>query len=240
MRPLIRSLFGAATATAFIFTTIVPSVALTVFDPKNFAQNLLGAVRTLQVVNNQIEQLQNEARVLTNMGKHLERLDYSSATQLQFALNQIGLLMHQAEGLAFDVAAVEAEYVRLYPHEYTTAVTSDALVRDARERWALSRQAFKHSMLVQSQITANLEQDTATLDRLLLESQSAVGSLQAQQASNELAALAIKQQLQTQQLLAVHHRAEALERARAVLAQEHARVEFERFVGDGRFYTPLD
>ncbi len=37
-----------------------------VFDPTNYGQNLLTAARTLQTVNNQIKQLQNEADMIVN------------------------------------------------------------------------------------------------------------------------------------------------------------------------------
>jgi len=39
-----------------------PAAAITVFDPSNFVQNTLTAVRTLEQINNQIQQLQNEAQ----------------------------------------------------------------------------------------------------------------------------------------------------------------------------------
>jgi P-type conjugative transfer protein TrbJ len=82
-----------------------------------------------------------------------------------------------------------------------------------------------------------VEADGVTLDRLIAVSQGAAGSLQAQQAGNQLVALSAKQQLQTQQLLAAQYRAEALERARQVAAEEAARARFGRFIGDGRAYT---
>ena len=37
-----------------------------VYDPTNYAQNVLTAARTLQQVNQQITQLQNEAQMLIN------------------------------------------------------------------------------------------------------------------------------------------------------------------------------
>jgi P-type conjugative transfer protein TrbJ len=46
-----------------------------VFDPSNYAQNILTAARTLQSVNQQIRQLQNEAEMLIAMGKNLKRID---------------------------------------------------------------------------------------------------------------------------------------------------------------------
>jgi len=62
-------------------SVIVPSAEAqwTVFDPQNYAQNLLEAARALQQVNNQIQALQNQALMLQNMATDLNPLkDVSS------------------------------------------------------------------------------------------------------------------------------------------------------------------
>lgn len=79
--------------------------------------------------------------------------------------------------------------------------------------------------------------DTVTLDGLIAESQGAVGNLQVAQAGNQLTALAAKQTMQLQTLLAASARADALERARSLAAHEQARARFARFMGDGDAYT---
>ena len=54
-------------------TAIVPPAQAqwTVFDPQNYAQNLLEAARALQQINNQIQALQNQAVMLQNMATNL-------------------------------------------------------------------------------------------------------------------------------------------------------------------------
>ena len=79
--------------------------------------------------------------------------------------------------------------------------------------------------------------DNVTLDRLIAESQGSIGNLQAVQAGNQLTALAAKQSMQLQSLLAASARAEALESARAIAAREQARARFARFMGDGSSYS---
>src|SRR3546814_80382 len=56
---------------------------ITVFDPSNYAQNILTAARTLQSVNQQIQQLQNEAQMLVNQGKNLARIDFPQLDALR-------------------------------------------------------------------------------------------------------------------------------------------------------------
>ena len=66
---LIMGIISAATPAHAQFGGIV-------FDPRNYAQNILTAARTLQAVNQQIRQLQNEAQMLVAMGKNLSRIDF--------------------------------------------------------------------------------------------------------------------------------------------------------------------
>ena len=48
-----------------------------VLDPTNLVQNTLTAVRTLEQINNQIRQLQNEAQMLINQARNLASLPSS-------------------------------------------------------------------------------------------------------------------------------------------------------------------
>ena len=99
------------------------------------------------------------------------------------------------------------------------------------------REGFKHSLEVQAGVVGQLRTDAATLDRLIGESQGAVGNLQVAQAGNQLTALATKQSMQLQSLLAASARADALANAQAVAAREQARARFSRFMGAGSTYS---
>ena len=59
------------------------SAQVVVFDPNNYAQNVLTAARALQQINNQITSLQNQAQMLINQARNLASLPYSSLQQLQ-------------------------------------------------------------------------------------------------------------------------------------------------------------
>ncbi len=237
MTPL-RILLLATTATLTLLTA--PAQAIVVFDPSNYTENVLQAARSLEQINNQIKSLQNEVQMLQDMAKHLEKLDFSSLPVIESALKDINQLMTKAKGIAFDVKATESAFKRLFPEKYDATVSSSDLGRGALERWSEAMKALEHTMTVQAQVVANVEADTSTLSRLVSESQSAIGSLQAQQAANQLTALSTKQQLQTQELMAAQFRATALEQARQAQAQEQARAQFRKFVGDGQIYTPTN
>ena len=54
-----------------------------VFDPRNYAQNILTAARTLEQINNQIRQLQNQATSLVNEAHNLQSLPLTVLEPLQ-------------------------------------------------------------------------------------------------------------------------------------------------------------
>jgi type IV secretion system protein TrbJ len=234
---------GALAVTAGIGTGVWflrPVEAIPVFDSANYAENILQAARSLQQINNQIQSLQNQAIMLQNMTKNLQRLDYSSVNQLTGALQRVDALMLQAQGVTYNHATTEASFRRLYPEQYGAAITSDELVVDARNRWRTSMDGYLHTMRVQSQVVENVQSDSALLEQLVNESQGAEGSLQAQQATNQLLALSTKQQLQIQNLMAAQYRAQALEQARGAASEEQGRAAFDNFMGDGSAYTPRE
>ncbi|MGQ3035832.1 MAG: hypothetical protein ACT6QI_16810, partial [Aeromicrobium sp.] len=59
-----------------------------VHDPRNYAQNILTAARTLEQINNQIKQLQNQATSLLNEARNLQSLPVSTLGELQAQIDQ--------------------------------------------------------------------------------------------------------------------------------------------------------
>lgn len=209
-----------------------------VIDPTNLVQNILTAARALEQINNQIHQLQNEAQMLTNQAKNLTRLNFSSLNQLLSALSATNQLIQQGQGLAFNVAQMQTQFAQLYPTTYTASTTGSQMALDAQQRWTNSLDALRTATQVQAQAVQNFASDEQTLTDLVNHSQSAVGALQATQATNQLLALQARQAIQSQQLQITQSRAAALEQARQVLVQERANEVRKRFLGSGTPYTP--
>lgn len=209
-----------------------------VFDATNFSQNLLTAAHTLEQIDNQIRQLQNEAQSLINEGRNLTSLDFSALAELRATLASTDQLIHDAQGLAFNVARLDSDYARLYPGGYSASISGNQMAIDAHTRWQHSVDALHTAMRLQAQAVQNFPSDESALSDLVNRSQSAVGELQATQATNQLLALAAKQSIQEQQLRITQDRAAALELARTAAAQARAIEVRRRFLGDGTPYTP--
>lgn len=211
---------------------------LTVFDPINYEQNLLTAVRTLESIQNQVRQLQNQAQQLLRMDLHLQPLNGGIGTDLQTTLSQLRARIGEGDALALKVRETDAAFERMYPKTFAETVNGDELLRAARSRWDEAHAGFRRAALLQGQVAESIDSDGRLLDRVLLRSQASVGALQAAQAGNELTALNVKQALQLQALLAVQQRADTAERLRGMVAEEEARQRFRTFVGNGRAYSP--
>ena len=113
---------------------------LAVYDPTNHASNVLQAARALEQINNQIHALQNQATSLANQARNLAQLPYSSLQTIQGNLTRIKGLMQQAQQIAYDVKAIEAEFGKNYALD--ASAPDMALIASARKRWTNSAAAM--------------------------------------------------------------------------------------------------
>ena len=237
MKTRMRSI-SLAIALAGSLLAVQPAMAFTVIDPTNLIQNTLTAIRTLEQINNQVRQLQNEAQMLINQARNLASLDFNVVNRLRSTLATTERLIAEAQGLAYDVANMDREFARLYPREYAATISGNQMAQDARERWGHTLDGLHTAMRMQAQVSRNLSEDESALTDLVGQSQSATGALQAMQATNQLLALQAKQSIQAQQLQLTQDRAASLELARQAAASERAREVRRRFLGEGTPYTP--
>lgn len=229
--------FLAVTAVAALLSA--PAFAQwTVFDPSNFAQDIVQTAHQVQEINNQVQSLQHEIIMIQEMGRNLQSLATSPLNIISSDLNQVGGLMTTGTGIPFAVGPSQTTFTRLWPQTYPTDVTASTLAADAHGRWTNAMSAFLQTLTVQAQIAQNVMGDTATLSQVLTASQGAAGNLDVAQAGNQLLALSTKQQLQTQSLMAAQYRAEALQQANEAEAEEAGRAEFTNFLGSDSAYTP--
>jgi P-type conjugative transfer protein TrbJ len=209
----------------------------TVFDPTNYAQNVLTAARELQQVNNQITSLQNQATSLINQARNLASLPYSSLQQLQQSITRTQQLLAQAQGIAYDVQRIDQAFQTTYGNVPLTG-TSQQLVTDARTRWQNSVNGLQDAMRVQATVVSNLDTNRTQTSALIGQSQGATGALQATQAGNQLLALQAQQLADLTAVLAANGRAEALLAAERATAVDQGRVQRQTFLTPGAGYQP--
>ena len=236
----IRRLAGAGVAAVAIAAAAVPANAQfggIVYDPTNYAQNVLTAARALQQVNNQIQSLQNEATSLINEAKNLASLPFSSLAQLQQQVQRTQQLLSSAQRIAYDVQSIDQAFSTQY-RGVSMSASDQALVDGAKDRWQNSVAAFEDALKVQAGVVGNIDGAHTTMDSLVSSSQSATGALQAAQAGNQLLALQSQQLADLTAVIAAQGRAQALDAAQRAAAQDQAREQLRRFLAPGAGYQP--
>ena len=239
----IRSRAAILAATVFVAPIALtpmlatPAHAIIVFDPSNYAQNVLTAARTLEQITHQITSLQNEAQMLINQARNLASLPYSALQQLQQNVQKTQQLLQQAQGIAFNVQQIDQMFQQKYGNVSLSA-TQQQLVANARSRWQNTVGGLQDAMRVQAGVVGNIDSNRAQMSALVGQSQSATGALQAAQAGNQLLALQSQQLSDLVALLAANGRAGALTEAERTAAAEQGREQRRRFLTPGAGYQP--
>ncbi|MFN4205321.1 MAG: P-type conjugative transfer protein TrbJ [Agrobacterium albertimagni] len=238
-----RALALAATMLAAAPVALSPMMATPahawriVYDPTNYAQNVLTAARSLEQITHQITSLQNEAQMLINQAKNLASLPFSALQQIQQSVQKTQQLLQQAQGIAFDVQQIDQMFSQKYGNVSMSA-TDQQLVANARSRWQNTVGGLQDAMRVQAGAVGNIDSNRAQMSALVGQSQGATGALQATQAGNQLLALQSQQLSDLVALLAANGRAGALTEAERSAAAEQGREQRRRFLTPGGSYTP--
>lgn len=208
-----------------------------VFDPTNYAQNVLTAARALQQIENQITSLQNEATMLINQARNLVSLPYSALQELQQNVQKTQALLSQAQNIAFNVQQIDTAFQNQYG-SVSMSTSDQQLVADAKTRWQNTVGGLQDAMRVQAGVVGNIDANSTQMSELVGRSQSATGALQAAQAGNQILALQSQQLSDLVALLAANGRASALTEAERAAAAAQGREQRRRFLTPGAGYTP--
>ncbi|WP_315716471.1 MULTISPECIES: P-type conjugative transfer protein TrbJ [unclassified Bradyrhizobium] len=224
----------AASLALLVLTSAGPVRAqLVVFDPNNYAQNVLTAARELQQINNQILALQNQAEMLINQSRNLVNLPYSSLTQLQQSIQRTQDLLKQAQRLAYDVQQIEQAFKTVYAPAAAGASAAD-LADNARSRWQTSVAALQDALKLQAGVVGNLDTIKSQSVALVVASQGAAGALAVRQAGNQILAMQAQQLADLTAVVAAQGRAQNLTMAERAAAQDQAREQLRRFLTQGQ------
>ena len=235
----LRAALLASAAALMIAAAGMPARAQwIVFDPTNYAQNVLTAARELSQVNNEIQMLENQATSLLNQARNLASLPYSSLASLQQQISQTQQLLGQAQRIAYSVSAIDQAFTQTYPQAYASSTSSQQLLADAQTRWQNALAGFRDAMRVQAGVVANLDNTHAQISALLSSSQSATGALQAAQSGNQLVALQTTQLSDLTAIMASIARAQSLDAARRLETQVQAQAQTKAFLNYGAGYQP--
>ena len=234
-----RAVLAAGAAVLTLASASVPAHAqMIVYDPSNYAENLLTAASELQQVNQNIQSLENQATMLINQAKNLASLPYSSLSQLEASTQRTEQLLSQAQNIAYSVTTIDQAFTQLYPQSYSGATSNTQLLADAQTRWQNARAGYQDSMNVQAGVVQNLQNAQTQISALVSSSQSASGALQAAQSGNQLMGLAAQQLADLTGVIAAMARAQSLDRVDELETQAQGQQQMQNFLNYGAGYQP--
>ena len=139
---------------------------LVVFDPNNYAQNVLTAARALQQINNQIASLQNQAQMLINQAKNLATLPFSSLLQLEQSIQRTQQLLAQAQRIAYDIQQIDRAFSTTYAPA-SSSLSDQALIANAQSRWQNAVAGLQDAMRMQATVVGNLDTNRTQMSALV-------------------------------------------------------------------------
>jgi P-type conjugative transfer protein TrbJ len=235
-----RATLAGVAACALIFVTAAPANAQfggIVFDPSNYAQNVLTAARELQQVNNQIQQIENQTQGLINQAKNLASMPYSLVSTITSQIQRTEQLLAQAQRIAYSVTTINQAFTTQYG-AVNLSLSQQQMIAGAQSRWQTSVAALQDSLKTQATVVGNITTNRTTVTALGASSQSATGALQAAQVNNQLL-VQISQQLSD--LIALESasgRAQALVAAAKATDQNQGATQLSTFLTPGAGYQP--
>ena len=208
-----------------------------VYDPSNYAQNVLTAAHTLSQINNQITQIQNQAQSLINQARNLANLPTNMLSSIQQDIDRTRALITQAQQIAYKVENIDSVFSQRYPSGSLAGTSSASLVTNAQTRWTDALASYQDSLRTGATVTGNIDGTRDQATTLVTASQGATGALQASQAGNQLIALETRQLADLTAMLAAQARANAITSARAAADEAQAREQARRFTQPGAGYV---
>jgi P-type conjugative transfer protein TrbJ len=202
-------------------------VADIVHDPINLVQNAATAVRSFISNANEVTQINNQIQSLANDLKQLTSLPLSLVSQIDAAIQSYTSILNEGRGMVYQIQASVQQFEDLYSAGFggngNFLQRAQRMINQVREAGRLATQV--------TSVYDRLCAQQARVSQLMAASQAAVGSLQAEQASNQLLGVLAEQQVSLQQILATDQRLQVSYMMRQLVTEEQAQANAQRFLG---------
>lgn len=212
----LKSLMVSAALAAVLVAAPAPAGAQrVVYDPTNYAQNLLSATRALEQIRNQIRQIEQAAAMLRTNPLQL-------SPELTQSIDEARSLFQTAQGIAFDIDTLGEDLRTLYPETWEEFDLEQVLGRS--DRWMReSRQSLERAMEAEANAARSIERTQGHIDRALRSSSDSEGQTGAIQAGNQLLGIQASQLTEIHALLVAQGRALETERMERLAREQRAR-----------------
>lgn len=206
-----------ATAAIAALLTAAPTAQAQriVYDPTNYAQNLLQAARALEQIRNQVRQIEQAAAMLRQNPLQL-------SPELSQSIEEARALFQTAQGIAFEVDRIGDDIRQLYPDTWDEFDLDQIMSRS--DQWVdETRASLERAMQAEARAAQSIGEARGRIDRALQSSADAEGQTGAVQAGNQLLGVTASQLAEIHALLVAQGRALETERMERLAREERGR-----------------
>lgn len=164
-----------------------------VFDPANFTQSVINAYHTLQSnidaatqIANQINQINNQVRMLENEGLNLAAMPESLVNSYRQNMANLMDSVHNIKGLEHSLSTMRDQYRTMYPSTYASNQAWQNLDSYVQKWNQADRDNMEDALATGASVMSQLPATQADIARLGEDSAKAKGALSAMQAGNQL------------------------------------------------------
>ncbi|HCK84687.1 MAG TPA: P-type conjugative transfer protein TrbJ [Hyphomonadaceae bacterium] len=212
---MITKWLGSLVLSAMLLAAPPARAQWTVYDPTNFAQNLLSAARALEQIRNQIAQIEQAAAMLRTNPLQL-------SPELSQSIGQARELFSAAQGLAFEIDGLSEDLRTLYPETWEEFDLER--IGEQSDNWlAESRASLERAMAAEAGAVRSIERAQGHIERALQSSSQSEGQTGAIQAGNQLLGIQASQLAEIHALLIAQGRALETERMERMAREQRAR-----------------
>jgi len=176
-----------------------------VFDPANYAQNVLTQANTLKTTINQANQIANQIREIQMQVQSLRNIPRGLWGQIQSDLAQLQAIVQRSQGISYANVNLAADFAKSYPG-FRASTDYTAAYRQWTQK-ALG--GIKTSLEDAGLQSRQLQSEDAVMQALQAMSDGASGHMQALQVGNMIAIQQVQQLQKLRQLQMAQIQAEA-------------------------------
>ena len=214
MQPVRLSLFAVMLGFVFVIAPAErASAQWVVFDPGNFSQNILTAIRTLQSNVNEASQIANQIQQINNQIQNLQRMPGGLSGALLgdyvIAWNRMLNTFTAINGLSANIGTLAVNYQNLFPARGAGALTGPQVIAQLQQYLAQARQTYEGVYRQSGAVMASLPQMQLDMATTLAASNGASGNLDAIQAQTQMTAQVAQLLVQQNAQIAAMNQAQA-------------------------------
>jgi P-type conjugative transfer protein TrbJ len=206
----------------------VRAYVVPVEDLAALPQHILTVAQTAKSNINEAMLIKQQFDQYLSMLQNLKRIPASMVEQLQNAMRDYRNLLTTAEGLSYNLQAIEGQFAALKQAGIQVNGVPD--LAGLRATWNKRMMETATTAVKVQAIEQEQERDQARVGTALSMSNSAEGNLDVTQASNELLAVLAKQQSELLALQAAQGRVEALHYGKLAAQEEAAGARMEEWL----------